>query len=416
MRIAVIGSGISGLTSAYRLETCHDVTVFEASARIGGHTNTVPVSLDGRTFAIDTGFIVYNQRNYPLFSALLEELNVETQPTTMSFSVRSDRTGLEYNGTSLNKLFSQRSNLARPSFWRMLRDILRFNRNAPALAGVTGDLTSVEAYVDQEGYSREFVENYLVPLGASLWSCPPATFRKFPIRFVVEFLQNHAMLQVGGRPVWRVVKGGSSRYVEKMTARFRRPVLVNTPVQSVERVAGGVRLVDNSGQEARFDHVVFACHADQALRLLADPTELELELLGAFPYQPNQAILHTDVSALPRNRGAWAAWNYRVHREDPDRVAVTYNMNLLQGLAPEPAFNVTLNDDSRIDASRVLRRISYEHPVYTRKRQTAQRRHGELIDSNRTSYCGAYWGYGFHEDGVRSATAVSSALLQEVAA
>ena len=416
MKIAIIGSGISGLTAAYRLQQCHDVTVFEAADRVGGHTNTVMVSLQGRAHAIDTGFIVYNEHSYPLFSALLRELDVETQPTTMSFSVRSERTGLEYNGTSLNQLFSQRSNLARPSFWRMLRDILRFNREGPALSGVTGDLTSVEAYVRREGYSREFFEHYLVPLGASLWSCPPATFRAFPIRFVVEFLQNHAMLQVGGRPVWRVIRGGSYRYVERMASRFHRPVLVNTPVRSVDRGTDGVRVVDRSGQAAWFDHVVFACHADQALRLLTSPTELERDLLAAFPYQPNQAILHTDISALPRKRSTWAAWNYRVHREDPDRVAVTYNMNLLQGLRPEPVFNVTLNDDSAIDENRVLRRISYEHPVYTQQRQRAQSRHHELIGANRTSYCGAYWGYGFHEDGVRSATAVSEALLKEVAA
>ncbi len=416
MRIAVIGSGISGLTAAHYARRRHDITVFEAGSYAGGHTNTIDVEMDGERHAVDTGFIVFNERNYPHFTALLRELEVSWRPTSMSFSVRCDHSGVEYNGTSLNTLFAQRSNLLRPSFLRMVLDIVRFNREAPALEGVEGDLTSVDQYIERNGYSREFAERYLIPLGASLWSCPAGAFRRFPIRFVVEFLSNHAMLQVDGRPVWQVIQGGSKRYVEKLIAPFADRILLNTPVRSVERRPDHVRLVDGRGQEGRFDHVVFSCHSDQALRLLRDATPTERELLGAFPYQPNEAVLHTDVGVLPRKKAAWASWNYHIRRDDPDRAAVTYNMNILQGLESKQVFNVTLNDDDGIDPARVIRRIRYEHPTYTAKRRSAQRRHGELIGVNRTSFCGAYWGYGFHEDGVRSALAVSRRLQEEVAA
>ena len=416
MKIAIIGSGIAGLTAAHYLRAGHDITVFEAANYVGGHTNTVAVELDGRTHHIDTGFIVFNERNYPNFTRLLNDLSVATQPTSMSFSVRSDRTGLEYNGTSVDKLFVQRSNLLRPRFHRMIRDILRFNREAPGLTGVQGDATTVDEYVAANGYSREFAEHYLIPLGSSLWSSPPGTFRKFPIRFVVEFLDNHAMLQVDGRPAWRVIQGGSFRYVEKLMAPFRERILLNRPVRSVERRAGHVRLVDANGVEGRFDHVIFACHSDQTLRILNDPTRTELELLSAFPYEPNEAVLHTDPSVLPRRRRAWASWNYHIRRDDTDRATVTYNMNLLQGLAAEPVFNVTLNDDDGIDPSKIIKRIRYEHPIYTAKRAEAQSKHGELIGLNRTSYCGAYWGYGFHEDGISSALRVVEQLSKEQAA
>ena len=302
----------------------------------------------------------------------------------------------------------------------MVRDILRFNREAPALAGVDGNRTSVEEYLEREGYSQEFAERYLIPLGASLWSCPAGMFRRFPIRFVVEFLSNHAMLQVDGRPVWQVVRGGSKRYVEKLTAPFLDRILLNTAVRTVDRRSDHVRLVDGHGQEGRFDHVVFACHSDQALRILSDATPIERELLGAFPYEPNEAVLHTDPSVLPRKRAAWASWNYHVRREERDSVAVTYNMNILQGLRSKHVLNVTLNDDDGndggIDPSRIIRRIRYEHPVYTVERASAQRRHDEVIGVNRTSYCGAYWGYGFHEDGVRSAVAVCHGLERRAAA
>ena len=416
MKIAIIGAGVSGLTAAYHLHRRHDVTVFEAGDYPGGHTNTVRFELGGQRWAVDTGFIVYNERNYPHFSALLAELGVETQPTDMSFSVRSDAANLEYNGTSLNKLFAQRTNLLRPSFHRMLRDILRFHREAPGLAHATGDDVSVADYVAREGYSQAFFEHYLTPLGAALWSSPPGTFQSFPIRFVVEFLSNHSMLQVEGRPTWRVIRGGSYRYVERLTASFRDRILLNTPVRSVERRPGRVRLVDGNGAEARFDHVIFACHSDQALRMIQGPTLPEVEILQSFPYQANEAVLHTDAAVLPRRRKAWASWNYHLQPGAADRATVTYNMNLLQSLSWKHVFNVTLNDSAAIDPERVIRKIVYHHPVFTARRSQAQRRHSELIGANRTSYCGAYWGYGFHEDGVRSALAVCDGLQREAAA
>jgi len=416
MKIAIIGSGISGLTAAYTLHPRHDITVFEAGSYVGGHTNTVGVDLDGQTWNIDTGFIVFNERHYPNFTKLLAELGVATQTTAMSFSVRHDLSGLEYSSASVNHIFAQRRNLLRPGFHRMWLDILRFNREAAKLEGVDADNTTVREYVEGHGYSTQFLEHYLVPLGASLWSCPPGTFRSFPIRFVVDFMANHQMLQLGGQQVWRVIQGGSKRYVEALAASFRDRIQLNCPVAEISRGSDGVRVRDANGGERIYDHVVIACHADQALRLIADPRPIERELLGAFPYQPNDAILHTDPSVLPRNQKAWASWNYMIPVADPDQVKVTYNMNMLQRLGSQRVFNVTLNADEGIDPDSILGRFRYEHPVFTRQRTLAQSQHHKLIRSDRTSFCGAYWGYGFHEDGVRSALAVCRALDQRVAA
>jgi len=410
MKVAVIGSGISGMVAAHRLSEHHQVTVFEAGGYVGGHTNTVHVELDGEDQHIDTGFIVFNETNYPCFSALLDELGVASQPTEMSLSVRDDRDGLEYNGSSLNQLFIQRRNLVRPGFHRMIREILRFGREAPEMLTDTTTSKTVQQYVDDNGYSAAFVDQYLVPLGTALWSAPAATFRAFPIRFVVRFLHNHYMLRIKGRPTWRVIRGGSFRYIEKLTARYSGRIMLNTPVESIRRMDIGVCLRFKDRPNEWFDHVIVACHADQALKLLSDPSDRERELLASFPYQSNDAVLHTDTSVLPRHRKAWASWNAHVPTEDRDRVSVTYHMNTLQSLISKHHFCVTLNDDSGIDPAKVLRRIRYEHPVYTLKQETAQRRHYELVNTNRTSFCGAYWGYGFHEDGVRSALAVCEAL------
>lgn len=416
MKIAVIGSGVSGLVAARELHEQHEVTVFEAARYVGGHVNTIAVVVGDEHHSIDTGFIVFNELNYPHFTRLLRQLDVPSKPTQMSFSVRCDRTGLEYNGSSLNQLFAQRSNLLRPAFFGMVRDILRFNREARQVLNGVADDVSVEEYLSANSYGEAFAEKYLIPLGSSLWSCPAGMFRRFPMRFVVEFLSNHAMLQVDGRPTWRVIQGGSKQYVERLIAPFKSRILLNNPVQTVERTARSVRIVDAAGASGEFDHVVFACHSDQALGLLQSPTVTETALLNSFPYQRNEAVLHTDTSVLPQRRRAWAAWNYHIRRDSSEHAAVTYNMNILQGIKSRHVFNVTLNDDEGIDEASIIRRIIYDHPIFTDRRAEAQRRHGELIGPNRTSYCGAYWGYGFHEDGVRSGLAVADGILSARAA
>ncbi len=408
-RIAIVGTGISGLVSAYRLHDEHEITVFEASDRIGGHTNTVPIELDGKDYRIDTGFIVFNELHYPKFTRLLAELGVASRPTSMSFSVRCDRTGIEFNGTSLRTLFVQKRNLLRAGFWRMLRDIVRFGRTAPKLLEAPDSL-SVRAYLESAGYSEGFRERYLLPLGSALWSCSSETFSSFPIRFVVEFLHNHHMLQLRDRPVWRVIEGGSHRYVSALTRPFRHRIRTRCAVRSIRRYDDHVKLIGATGSVERFDEVVLACHADQALRLLEDPSRDEERILSSFPYQRNEVALHTDTSVLPRDRRAWASWNYHIRTDRPRSATVTYDMNLLQGLVAPNEFCVTLNDTEGIDPAKILRRISYDHPTFDHRQSAAQKRHAELIRNRRTSYCGAYWGYGFHEDGVRSATAVTEAF------
>lgn len=410
MKIAIVGAGIAGLASAYYLCRRHELTVFEASAHVGGHARTVRVRAGGEQFAVDTGFVVFNETNYPLFTRLLRELDVETRPTSMSFSVRSDRSGIEYNGSSIDGLFSQRRNMLRPRFLRMLGDIARFQIEAPRQALGTAADTTVGSFVAAGGYGPGFVQDYLTPLGSALWSVPPGKFREFRIRFVVEFLANHGMLQWKGRPTWRVIQGGSCRYVQRLTTPFDGNIARRTAVAAIERGKDSVRVVDSLGRSGAFDHAILACHADQALQILRDPSPVEAEILSAFPYQANDAVLHTDPEPLPRRRRAWASWNYRVRQAPSRRATVTYNMNRLQGIPWHAPLNITLNDFSGIEGSRVLRRMRYEHPVFTAGRAAAQARHREVIASNRTSFCGAYWGYGFHEDGVRSAVAVCRAL------
>ena len=415
MKIAIIGSGISGLVAAHRLNARHDITVFEANDYVGGHTNTVDAELDGERHAIDTGFIVYNDWTYPNFSRLLDELSIESQATTMSFSVRDERANLEYNGHSLGTLFAQRRNLLRPSFFRMLADIWRFNRQASRLVADPEADISVGEFLAQHHYSRPFTEHYLLPMGAAIWSCPSGTFANFPIRFIVEFFHNHGLLSLLRRPTWRVVSGGSRTYVRALAANFLERIRLRTAVCSVYRTGDRVAVRLQSGDGECFDHVIFACHSDQALRILGeDATRAELEVLSAFPYERNVAVLHTDISVLPRRRSAWASWNYRMNYDDSGRTpaSVTYNMNLLQGIRSRNTFCVTLNNESQIAPAKVLRRFEYHHPVFTTGRAAAQARHGELLASNGRSFCGAYWGNGFHEDGVNSALAVAAALDQ----
>ncbi len=413
MKIAVVGTGISSLAASYALCDQHELTLFDAAAHIGGHTNTIDLQIGDEHRAIDTGFIVFSRANYPNFCRLIDELNVESQPTSMSFSVRCDQTGLEYNGGSLNGMFAQRRNLLRPRFYRMIREIIRFGQVGPKLLTGETDAITVKQYVARERFSDAFVKHYLVPLGASLWSCPADSFLNFPIRFVVDFLHNHQMLQVNAKREWRVIKGGSKQYMKPLTRKFADRIHLRTPVRSVRRSLDDVTLTFASGEQQRFDHVILGCHADTAMRLLGDDaTPAERELLGVFPYQKNVAILHTDTSVLPKRKLAWASWNYRINPRSDRQATVTYDMNILQSLKSKHEFLVTLDDESSIDPEKIIQKIDYEHPIYTAGRSAAQSRHGELAASNRTSFCGAYWGFGFHEDGVRSGFAVAKAIGQ----
>ena len=402
MRIAVVGSGVAGLVAARLLHAGHEVTVFEADTRVGGHVHTWDLVSGGRRWAVDSGFIVYNERNYPRFTRLLAELGVATQPSTMSFSVRSDRDGVEYNGGSLRQLFVQPRNAVRPSHLRMLADILRFNRDAPRAIRNGAAHLALGTYLDRQRYSDAFRERYLLPMGSAIWSMPQARVLEMPAAFLVRFFENHGLLGLRGRPQWRVVQGGSRRYVEALVAPFRDRIRTACPVRWVGRFPDRVEV---NGEA--FDRVVLACHSDQALEILADPTVPEREILGALPFQGNDAVVHTDTGVLPRARGAWGAWNYLVTSAPEQPAAVTYNMNILQSLPAPETFCVTLNPAVPIAPERVLGRVRYHHPLYTAAAVAAQARRGEISGVNRTHYCGAYWGCGFHEDGVVSGQAVA---------
>ena len=406
MKIAVVGTGIAGNVAAYHLARDHDVTVFEADNRIGGHTNTVTVRRGEHEYAIDTGFIVFNGRTYPNFIDLLDELDVAWQDSDMGFSVQHEKTGLEYSGSTINSLFAQRSNILRPSFYRMIREILRFNREAPSLLEETpAPQISLHDYLARERYSTEFVDHFIIPMGAAIWSAKPDVMGTMPAVFFIRFFQNHGLLSVNDRPVWRVIKGGSNRYVEKLVAGHRDRIRLNAPVEYIRRSPEHVE-VKVSGQDTeRFDQVFLACHGDQALKLLADPSHSETQVLGSFHYQSNEAILHTDESLMPRRRRAWAAWNYHIPAYAQERVAVTYNMNILQNIEAPDTFCVTLNHELGIRSDRIIRRVKYSHPVFTPGSIEAQERHSEINGPRRTYYCGAYWRNGFHEDGVVSALA-----------
>ena len=402
MKIAVVGTGIAGNVAAYKLRQDHDITVYEAAHYVGGHTNTIDVRDGERTLAIDTGFIVFNDRTYPNFLQLLEDIGQEWQPSVMSFSVRTEDGRLEYNGASLNALFSQRRNFFRPPFYRMIRDILRFNDEAVASLRFEDEAQTVGGYLLRHGYSREFLDCYLVPMAAAIWSAEPVAIRRMPLRFLVRFFDNHGLLQLKDRPVWRVIKGGSREYVRKLVAGHEERIRLNAPVRRIVRHANSVDVVTDSGGTETYDAVFLACHSDQALAMLGDASRLESEVLGAIEYQDNEAILHTDASLMPKRRRAWAAWNYHLPRDPRSHVAVTYNMNILQGLDSDTQYCVTLNNDERIDPAKIIRRIQYQHPIYKQGTVEAQARQAE-VNNDRTFFCGAYWRNGFHEDGVVSA-------------
>jgi len=412
MKVAIIGSGISGLSCAHYLSADHEVHVFEAKRRIGGHTATVDVQLGIRRYAINTGFIVFNDWTYPNFIALMDEIGVASKPTAMGFSVRDPQSGLEYSGTNLDTLFAQRRNLFSPVFIGMIRDILRFNRESveDLEAGRIDDQQTLGAYLCSKGYGEKFIRQYLAAMGSAIWSADCATILEFPVSFFVRFFKNHGLLSVKNRPQWRVIAGGSREYLRPLCARFAERIFTGSPVVKVVRQKGrGVTLQMADGRHLLFDQVVFATHSDQALALLEQPSVAEREILGAIPYQSNDVVLHTDVKMLPRKTKAWSSWNYTLGKDD-ERAVVTYNMNILQGIEAPETFCVTLNNTAAINPHKILGQFQYDHPVFSRDGLRAQQRWSEINGVDSTWFCGAYWHSGFHEDGVASALRVASAL------
>jgi predicted NAD/FAD-binding protein len=406
MKIAIIGGGISGLTAAHLLCAEHEITLFEANDYLGGHTHTLDVLYDGRQYAVDTGFIVFNERTYPNFITLLERLGVPSQPSVMSFAVDCQISGLQYAATNLNTLFAQRKNLLSLPFWRMLREIFRFNRASAVLYGSSDLSLTLGEYLRANGYSELFISKFLLPMGAAVWSADPGQFLQFPAAAFVQFFTNHGMLNAFDQPTWRVVQGGSRQYVEPLVRPFRERVRLSAVIERVQRFSDHVTVTQRGGQAEQFDHVILACHSDQTLAMLADPSDAERELLGAIPYQKNDTVLHTDSRLLPSIPAARASWNCHLTARNEGGVALTYWMNLLQSLSAPVEFCVTLNSPETIDPARVISRLVYHHPVYSTAAFEAQKRRDEISGRNRTSFCGAYWGWGFHEDGVNSALAV----------
>jgi len=406
MKIAIIGGGISGLTTAHLLCGEHEVTLFEANDYPGGHTNTLDVPHAGKTYAVDTGFIVFNERTYPNFIKLLDRLGVPSQPSVMSFSAVCEASGMQYSATNLDTLFAQRRNLLSLPFWLMLLEILRFNRASSELYDSSDLSLTLGEYLQASGYSKMFIQKFPTPTGPAVGSADPSQFLSFPAAAFVQLFTNHGMLNVFDQPVWRVVKGGSRQYVEPLIRPFRDRIRLSTPVKRVQRYGERVTVTHSGGEAENFDHVILACHSDQALALLTDPSESEGELLGAIPYQRNETVLHTDSRLLPSIPRARASWNCLLPRRKQEGVVLTYWMNLLQSVSAPVDFCVTLNSPEAINPASVIRRLVYHHPVYSTAAFEAQKRRDEISGVNRTSYCGAYWGWGFHEDGVKSALAV----------
>jgi predicted NAD/FAD-binding protein len=409
-RIAVVGAGVSGLVAAAELwRAGHDVQVFEAADYPGGHTNTIDVATRSGTAVVDTGFIVFNEGRYPNFERILAELGVASQPADMSFSVSDGRGRFEWATTGARGVFARPTHLVDLRFHRMLRDLLRFNREARKLVGSGGRGPSLRGFLADGGYSEYFVERLLVPQASAVWSADPAQMWSFPAGFLAEFFDNHRVLQLRDRPSWRSIAGGSRRYVQALIEPFRDRVRLRTPVRRIHRAPNEVVLVLDRSTEV-FDEVVIAVHSDRALRMLADPSRAEAEVLGAIPYQRNETVLHTDTSLMPRRRSAWASWNFHLTDRPTGRTTVTYHMNRLQSIDAERDFLVTLNMTEAIDPSSVIRTIDYGHPVFTPEGVAAQARWGEISGTSRTHYCGAYWRWGFHEDGVWSALRVAERL------
>lgn len=415
MRIAVVGTGISGLVAANKLSRDHLVTVFESADRLGGHTATKNVVIDGNSYAIDTGFIVFNDRTYPEFIKIMDGMGVRTQSTTMGFSVCCERTGLEYSGGSLNTLFAQRKNLLSPYFLSLVRDILRFNRQA--LEHFEHDKLdpeqTLDQYLFQHNYGTAFVRHYLAPMAAAIWSSSQQTVLDFPVLFFVRFFKNHGLLQIRNRPQWRTLIGGSNSYLEPITQPFKEQIRLSCPVRKIKRGETGVTVASDRFGEEEFDHVVIAAHADQALSILADPSKAEQEILAAIPYRKNSVVLHTDTAVLPERHSTWSSWNYRITAAAQELPVLSYNMNILQRIESEHTFCVTLNHDEAIDPSKILGRYEYAHPEFSADAVAAQQRWLDINGVRNTWYCGAYWRNGFHEDGVTSALRVVAQLSKD---
>ena len=411
MKIAIIGSGISGLTTAYLLHKDHDITVFEANDYIGGHTHTHEISQNNKMWWVDSGFIVYNEKTYPNFIKLLKKLKVKVQKTTMGFSVKAPSQNLEYSGGSLNTFFAQRLNLFKPAFLIMLKDILRFNRLAAKELSKVDETTTILSFLEKHKFSKPFVENYIIPMGAAIWSTAANKTTEMPAAFYIRFFKNHGLLQIFNRPQWYVIKGGSKSYVQKIIEGFQEKILLSKPVIKVERSPSEVKIYcEKEADPLFFDKVVFATHSDQALALLKDPSNDEKSVLEALPYQKNTAIVHTDVTLMPKIKKTWSSWNYLLSGDQNRPVTLTYNMNILQSLDAKPDFLVTLNSLNEINPSKIIKKIDYSHPLFTVNGVHAQKKKNQISGQNNTYYCGAYWGNGFHEDGVNSALDVCKAF------
>lgn len=413
-KIAIIGSGISGLTTAYYLNKDHDITVFESNNYIGGHTDTHRIQCDNSDLQVDSGFIVFNERNYPNFVRLLKEINVEWQDSDMSFSVNNQRSGLQYSATDLRGLFSQKRNIANLKFYRMIYDIFRFYRHGPAIVSDPSYAhITLQDYLEQNKYSQSFMDDHLFPMTGALWSATPEKVKTFPVQYLVAFMQNHNMMQASNRPLWKVIKGGSQQYVKALTQSFRHKIVINSKIDKVERKAGKVILHGPNGNKQTFDKVIFACHSDQALRILCDPSKEERNVLGSIPYQENHMVLHSDTSVMPTKKSAWASWNAVVPNGASNQCTVTYYMNKLQNLPTKRPFFVTLNPLHDIDKRLVWQERVYHHPIYSIDTLKAQQQWHQISGHRNTFYCGAYWFWGFHEDGVRSALRVVDAIASE---
>ena len=415
-KVAIIGSGISGLTSAYLLNKHHNVQVFEINDYIGGHTATIDFELDETPYSIDTGFIVFNDKTYPNFLKLLSQIGIQKQPTEMSFSVTNPVTGLEYNGNNLNTLFAQRRNIANPRFWSLISQILKFNKLCKALydSNSIPVKLSLGEFLDDNGFNDYFCQNYILPMAAAIWSSSLNQVKQFELSFFIRFFYNHGLLNIQDRPQWYVIPGGSKSYIKPLIKDFEDKIHLNANIQAVTRNRDGVELTFENNRTEQFDDVIFACHSDQALKLLSDPTENEKAVLSAMPYVNNEVVLHTDKAMLPKRELAWASWNYLLSGDEDALASVTYNMNILQGLDVEPTFCVTLNKTDAINPEKIIRKFNYTHPVFSTESQKAQLQRDTICGKHNTHFAGAYWYNGFHEDGVRSGVDVAKRFGCEV--